>query len=44
MNSRHDKEIVGKPQHILEGGTLVYTGKPAQLAADRDTLHRHLGV
>ncbi|MFZ5510757.1 MAG: ABC transporter ATP-binding protein [Pseudomonadota bacterium] len=40
----HSALTLADTAHILEGGTLVYTGRPAQLAADRDTLHRHLGV
>ena len=30
--------------HIIEAGSIVYTGLPAELTANKELMHRHLGV
>ncbi len=40
----HSALTVASTIHILEAGNIVYSGVPAELAANKEIMHRHLSV
>ena len=40
----HSALSVADTVHIIEAGSIVYTGLPAELRANKEVMHRHLGV
>ena len=40
----HSALSVADTVHIIEAGSIVYTGLPAELTANKELMHRHLGV
>ena len=40
----HSALSVADTVYIIEAGSIVYTGLPAELTANQELMHRHLGV